>query len=548
VGGVIAVMLGVGLAAAQLVPTAELQAQSQRAGGLDESFVLNFSYSPLSLVTLFNPNFFGNPGDGSYVIGGAYFETAAYIGILPVVLAIVGVIHYVRLRRRLRRKLITAEPQGQNHGLIPFFVIVTVVALILALGKYGIYPLLYRYVPTFSALQAPARWLLLAVFSLTMLAALAVPMWKPDRRARRRVRIALIGSVSLIAAGIFAQMLMRNTTPITSQLIQGVTVLGVLVMAVALIFLAQPTNERHYSRWMISVLIFVAADLWWANAQSIPTVPANFYDKRPAASADRVFWTDPKGEQLPQSAFDNYLTLNDYRIAVARWKEYRQSELPDLNLLDRQPLLNNFDPLRPEGFERLTKLLNENANPAILRAAAVGSVISSDKVTYPYQTAPTNTVPLRVMMVGGVIPVHSLEEAELIMRSADWMPEKTVVLEGNISKKDSSDAGSAKIDQEDAQNLSISVQSPQGGWLVVADTYYPGWLATVDGTETPIYRANLAFRAVEIPSGDHTVRMLYRPNSWNLGLTISAAALAIWVLMLAVSLVRRNERNVSGVS
>ena len=41
--------------------------------------------------------------------------------------------------------------------------------------------------------------------------------------------------------------------------------------------------------------------------------------------------------------------------------------------------------------------------------------------------------------------------------------------------------------------------------LVVNDSYFPGWIAQVDGQDTPLYRADGNFRAVVVPVGDHTV-------------------------------------------
>jgi uncharacterized membrane protein YfhO len=53
-------------------------------------------------------------------------------------------------------------------------------------------------------------------------------------------------------------------------------------------------------------------------------------------------------------------------------------------------------------------------------------------------------------------------------------------------------------------------------------THYPGWHATVDGIEVPIYRANDAFKAVVVPPGTHRVRFEFRPVSVYVGLAISA--------------------------
>lgn len=528
--GLIAVLFGAGIAAIQLLPTAELQVQSQRASGVDETFALNFSYPPLSLLTLFNPDFFGNPGDGTYVIKGAYFELTAYVGFLPLTLAILGAGHYFRMMRRKRHGLPAPDFPDSFEILTPFFSVVVVVALILALGRFGIYPLLYRYVPTFRLFQAPARWLLLAVFSLSVLAALSTSMWKPDRRARSRAQIALIGAIILVIAGITAQSILRAAEPITLQLVRGLIVTGVLALITALIFMLQPSDERGRLRWMIAVLAFVAVDLWWANARSNPTIPADFYQRRDPVTASRVFWPDVQNQQLPQAAFDLYLPLNDYRVAMQHLSEYRQSQLPDLNVLDRQLSLNSFDPLRPDGFERFMHLLNttlrSDLQSDLQRAAAVG------KVYGPTITLIRSgeTAPPRVWMVPQARSFKSADDAERFISSGDWNPAQTVAIEGDVNVTPSRDAGTANIVSETSQDLYINVDSPGGGVLVVADSYYPGWLASfyvaanAVPISAPIYRANLAFRAVVMPPGKHRVHMNYQPVTYYAGALVSGIA------------------------
>jgi uncharacterized membrane protein YfhO len=67
--------------------------------------------------------------------------------------------------------------------------------------------------------------------------------------------------------------------------------------------------------------------------------------------------------------------------------------------------------------------------------------------------------------------------------------------------------------------------------LIVADAYYPGWRAMIDGTPTNIYVADYALRAIELPQGDHHVEMVFDPLSYKIGLSISSAA---WLALIAV--------------
>jgi hypothetical protein len=88
--------------------------------------------------------------------------------------------------------------------------------------------------------------------------------------------------------------------------------------------------------------------------------------------------------------------------------------------------------------------------------------------------------------------------------------------------------------------LQASLLSP--GYVALSDSWYPGWRATVDREPVPIERANLAFRAVYVPQGTHTVRWTYRPQSYLWGLWISAAALLAIAAALPALLLWRRRR------
>jgi uncharacterized membrane protein YfhO len=72
--------------------------------------------------------------------------------------------------------------------------------------------------------------------------------------------------------------------------------------------------------------------------------------------------------------------------------------------------------------------------------------------------------------------------------------------------------------------------------LVLADSFYPGWRATVDGVAAPILRANLTFRAVALEPGVHEVVFTYYPAGWRWGVGVSLGAI---VAMVAVLLTTR---------
>jgi hypothetical protein len=80
--------------------------------------------------------------------------------------------------------------------------------------------------------------------------------------------------------------------------------------------------------------------------------------------------------------------------------------------------------------------------------------------------------------------------------------------------------------------LDIDVYSEAPGLLVISDAFYPGWTATVNGKETPIYKVNGAFRGVRISEGTHLVKMDYSPRSLPIGVAVSLTTLALMLILL----------------
>jgi hypothetical protein len=72
------------------------------------------------------------------------------------------------------------------------------------------------------------------------------------------------------------------------------------------------------------------------------------------------------------------------------------------------------------------------------------------------------------------------------------------------------------------------------GYLVLADAYYPGWVAEVDGRPVSVHRANLYFRAIGLEAGQHEITFRYQPDSVQVGLAMSLGALLVWVVLCAV--------------
>jgi hypothetical protein len=92
-----------------------------------------------------------------------------------------------------------------------------------------------------------------------------------------------------------------------------------------------------------------------------------------------------------------------------------------------------------------------------------------------------------------------------------------------------------------------------GGYLVLADTYFPGWSARVTdsrgvGTEVPILPANGVMRAIPLPPSATavTVEMRYRPWPWRIGAAVSLGAASLFLILIGLTLIQGRNRAPAG--
>jgi hypothetical protein len=134
--------------------------------------------------------------------------------------------------------------------------------------------------------------------------------------------------------------------------------------------------------------------------------------------------------------------------------------------------------------------------------------------------------------------VATTDDAQALgqLRSPDFDPSATVLLATDEAMPDSTTV--AETDKADllvyeARRVVVKAQAASQGYLVLTDTWYPGWHAKLDGQEVPILRADLVFRAVQLPAGEHMIEFVYQPKPFQVGLLISVSALlllgALWV-------------------
>ena len=93
-----------------------------------------------------------------------------------------------------------------------------------------------------------------------------------------------------------------------------------------------------------------------------------------------------------------------------------------------------------------------------------------------------------------------------------------------------------------SNSVTLRVDAQCAGLLVLPDTYFPGWSATVNGAERRVLATDGAFRGVLVPRGASTVEFHYEPSQFSIGVVLSVLALAGFGIVVVVTVVRRHRK------
>jgi hypothetical protein len=132
------------------------------------------------------------------------------------------------------------------------------------------------------------------------------------------------------------------------------------------------------------------------------------------------------------------------------------------------------------------------------------------------------------------------ETALALMQDPAFDPTTSVVLAAETSpprlasSHPVTDDDTVSIVSYEPERVVVKANLTQEGYLVLSDTHYPGWHVDVDSQASRLHRANLLFRAVYLPAGDHTVEFRFQPQSWRIGAIVSALTALLTVLGLLI--------------
>lgn len=503
-----------GLAAVQLLPFFELLAHSNRDRNFADS---TWAMSPWGWLNLVVPLFrcYETPLGVFFPLGQG-FTSSYYLGIGPLALAIL------------------ALRQGSNRRTKLLWVL-AVLGLVLALGDRGLlHPVLRGIFPWIGIMRYPIKFIFLPAFALPLLASLALAAWSnppPEMASQhRRWLITVTGALLATIAGVvlFAKSFPHPNEQWPAIWQSGLTRGLVLLLMTLILLKLQGTGERQHAGLCLALVVLAGVDAWTHTPLQNPTarstvcqpgMVAEHLALKPMLGRCRA-WKDPDTEHLLY-----------FRILANPEADYigrRFGLCGNCNMLDRISTPDGFFSLYLARQHQIAQTLYRAPTNRFPEGLANFAGIA-------YVTNPTNLVAWRTrtnalpLLTAGPQPVYLEPNATLMkIQAPDFDAQHLVYLppEARLSISVTNGTEARILNQRfDTHRIVAEIEAKEPSLMVIAQSWYPCWRAYVDERPVPLWQANYAFQALEVPAGKHEVKLVYQDNTFIVGGLISLLTL-----------------------
>lgn len=564
--GLAGMVLGLGLAALLLVPTAELAGQSYRARMTFADFA-GYSLPIKQLPMLLFPYLYGGGGNFSgpdplfFGRGGGLTEATGYVGLLPLVLAGLG----FAFRRR--------------EGVARFWLVVAVLSVLAALGKESPLVRLLYHVPVYNKFRILTRHavhcsLAVAVLSGFGLAGLA-RLGRAERLRALRRGAAVLATVcglmlvlfwGLGRAGAYAHPFDPAAVPVLSVVPWHNPAVGI-PLVLLIVGLGAAGLWAWYPAAPTKALLVVALVLdvgyfgWCYNCRGFGGVDADViampdglrpYREELTRTGQRLLPLSGDGPKEMAPPNRSRLWGLPSALGYAPLVLKRYTELTDCHYIGfdsyaaLDPASRVFDVLAV----RYLLLPRTYLNPALAKAAPLltagdrwrhcadlGTVaIYENPRALPRAWLTAEAVCLSPDQVRQTIRQGRLPDGRL------FDPRRTALVEEPVSFAGGGSEGRVEVIEAADGRVEVVAESAAPAFLVLSDTWYPGWQVEVNGRPATIARTNYVLRGVLLPGGRSRVVFTFRPQSFHLGVGITGLSVLV-VLGLLVWGMRSKARN-----
>lgn len=494
-------ILAIIMSAIQAIPTLELMSLSSRRDGLSFETVTSFPYPIKHLLSFINPYFFGSPQNATYPVysnnWGIYWENTAYIGLIPLILAGFSLIIV-------------------KNKAVKIMLILLIISLLLVLGKNS--PLYFIFsLPPFNFFRVPSKFLLLTVFSISVLSAYVLNKLilkiKQNKLTPHRSFLLYVVYISLFALFCFDEFSFSYKYP---------------PLSAAKIWLKAPKTLKLLDDNTFRLITYGDYLDW-----------------------NRIFlnsgWQDMK-DYLP---FKNSLAAN-YNIFF----KLNNSSINTGGLVPRRSAFwkSLFDEVTYNETEN-TFFISPRANAA-LKIWGVDTIISTFRLDnndwkifneinpvnsptfYIYKHSQSRKL---AYFADSSVMTDTFEDFYVNLSEIN---DNSVLSENNsLIKFNNPDNASVELISKSTMRELYGTDSKTQGLLVLNKSLYPGWTALLDGKPVRVFNVNLNQPAIIIPEGKHQLDFWFESKSFKMGKTITITAYFIAFSTVFLSSLRFSGRS-----
>jgi len=564
-GFMIIYITGFLLSAIQLLPACEMTQHSVRHT-LSYEWVGHFSFPPENFLTLFIPEFFGNlvktPYWGRYLL----CEMSLYVGILPLILCAFASFY-------CRNKFTKA------------FLLMALISSLLALGKFTpLFKILYNFVPGFNLFRGNSKFIFVAAFSLSVLSGIGAEYLRNHVISKKTIPKVLdfaIGILSAISLFLLIFFLFRMGFEKWHYIINKVYLLGnpkaslsnledlrnpefltatfkvaasgaikFIILSILSLLIVSLWIRRSIKRHLLVIVsaALIMGDLWFFGNQYIVTFDPKKYlwDEE---TLD-LFKNDPEPFRITTAGYagpnhsmvHNIANIGGYEANVI--KEYSEF----MNLSEGKPLDDLRILMEVTHISKLTNLLNLkyifiSSGGGIEYHPAIKLVSKN-----PNYTLLKNTMALpRAFLVHKSKTLQGRDAIFKELASREFNPLKYIILEEpsmlvkNIDHPGILPEPIPTFLEYSPNRVTIKATLLDDGYLVLGDTYYPGWNAYVDGKKSRVLKTNYVMRSVFLEKGEHIVKFVYEPKSFTIGMIITLTSMVILIPVSIFTAIHRGN-------
>jgi hypothetical protein len=444
---------------------------------------------------------------------------------------------------------------GREQKPIRFWLTVFGVGVFFALGKFNpLYSLFHEWVPVFNLFRFPQKFFFFCAYALVFLSAWGldrfVTVVTHEKTAMKKLLLALLAT-AMVVAGMFG-------THVDRAGLESLMILLLLAFGIFALHLKKINRLGFFSL----LLLLMVMDLMGKNSMLIPLI-------------DREFYTDPPplAKRLGGTAdsfrvYSGMLLEKPARKKVSSNPAAGKTSRPPYNLLSVQ--LATRDQVYPnigavyglgyvDGYATMkTKksqlwhqsfvLADIPKKKRILKRSNVKYWVTEDYEQLPSPQYPRGVKKVnvfedalpRAFLVGESRVVPSAEQLDTYYASAFDPLRQVLLAEKVVVKKEKNFSGQVERIEYGPNRVTVKTRQNEEGFLVLLDTWFPGWKVEVDGQPERIYRANYFYRGVKLGPGSHQIEFSYEPVGLRTGFTISGITFILLICLFVLS-VRRNH-------